>query len=159
MRYLKMFKESLDKDELEDFVESCLAYLLDEGFHVFIPRSSGDDSVAIWLAISNQYSDNSTSFSWDQIKDYYIPLLKLLSNRYDIIGFGEPSRDAFLFRKIKHKVADMDSTAQIRFRLSREYSSDAFRDFPLYAVMNDDLFGSYSYEPSIYSVGIMIKEK
>ena len=151
MRYLKMFKESLDKDELEDFVESCLAYLLDEGFHVFIPRSSGDDSVAIWLAISNQYSDNSTSFSWDQIKDYYIPLLKLLSNRYDIIGFGEPSRDG--------RSIDMDSTAQIRFRLSREYSSDAFRDFPLYAVMNDDLFGSYSYEPSIYSVGIMIKEK
>ena len=151
MRYLKMFKESLDKDELEDFVESCLAYLLDEGFHVFIPRSSGDDSVAIWLAISNQYSDNSTSFSWDQIKDYYIPLLKLLSNRYDIIGFGEPSRDG--------RSIDMDSTAQIRFRLSREYSSDAFRDFPLYAVMNDDLFGSYSYEPSLYSVGIMIKEK
>ena len=152
MRYLKMFKESLDKDELEDFVESCLAYLLDEGFHVFIPRGvSEDGTTAIWLAISHQYAANAASFTWDQIKDYYIPLLKLLSNRYDIIGFGEPSRDG--------RSIDMDSTAQIRFRLSREYSSDAFRDFPLYAVMNDDLFGSYSYEPSIYSVGIMIKEK
>jgi len=151
MKHLRKFNESIDRNELEDFVESCLAYLLDEGFNVFIPRSSGDDSVAIWLAISNQYSTNSTSFTWDQIKDYYIPLLKLLSNRYDIIGFGEPSRDG--------RSIEMDSTAQIRFRLQPEYSSDAFRDFPLYKVMNDTLFGSYSYEPSLYSVGIMIKEK
>ena len=147
MKHLRRYNESLDKDELEDFVESCLAYLLDEGFNVFIPRSSGDDSVAIWLAISNQYSTNSTSFTWDQIKDYYIPLLKLLSNRYDIIGFGKPSRGI------------EDSTSQVRFRLHPEYSNDAFRDFPLYKVVNDDLFGSYSYEPSLYSVGIMIKEK
>ena len=151
MKHLRKFNESIDRNELEDFVESCLAYLLDEGFNVFIPRSSGDDSVAIWLAISNQYSTNSTSFTWDQIKDHYIPLLKLLSNRYDIIGFGEPSRDG--------RSIEMDSTAQIRFRLQPEYSSDAFRDFPLYKVMNDTLFGSYSYEPSLYSVGIMIKEK
>ena len=148
MKHLKRFNESIDHDELKDFVESCLAYLLDEGFHVFIPRGISDDgTTAIWLAISNQYSVNSTSFAWDDIKDYYIPLLKLLSNRYDIIGFGEPSRGR------------EDSTSQVRFRLSKEYSNDAFRDFPLYTVVNDTLFGSYSYEPSLYSVGIMIKEK
>lgn len=151
MKHLRSFNESIDQDELKDFVESCLAYLLDEGFNVFIPRSSGDDSVAIWLAISNQYSDNSTSFTWGQIKDYYIPLLKLLSNRYDIIGFGEPSRDG--------RSIDMDLRSQVRFRLHKGYNDDAFRDFPLYTVANDNLFGSYSYEPSIYSVGIMIKEK
>jgi hypothetical protein len=148
MKHLRSFNESIDKDELKDFVESCLAYLLDEGFHVFIPRGlSEDGTTAIWLAISNQYSANSTSFAWDDIKDYYIPLLKLLSNRHDIIGFGEPSRGR------------EDSTSQVRFRLNREYSNDAFRDFPLYTVVNDTLFGSYSYEPSLYSVGIMIKEK
>ena len=148
MKHLKMFKESLDKDELKDFVESCLAYLLDEGFHVFIPRGLSDDgTTAIWLAISHQYATNVASFTWEQIKDYYIPLLKLLSNRYQIIGFGEPSRGR------------EDSTSQVRFRLHQGYSNDAFRDFPLYTVVNDDLFGSYSYEPSLYSVGIMIKEK
>jgi hypothetical protein len=148
MKHLRSFNESIDHDELKDFVEGCLAYLLDEGFNVFIPRGVSDDgTTAIWLAISNQYSANSTSFAWDDIKDYYIPLLKLLSNRYDIIGFGEPSRGR------------EDSTSQVRFRLNREYSNDAFRDFPLYTVVNDTLFGSYSYEPSLYSVGIMIKEK
>ena len=147
MKHLRKFNESIDHDELKDFVESCLAYLLDEGFHVFIPRGLTGDSTAIWLAISHQYSANTSSFTWDQIKDHYIPLLKLLSNRYDIIGFGEPSRGI------------EDSTSQVRFRLQPEYSNDAFRDFPLYKVVNDDLFGSYSYEPSLYSVGIMIKEK
>jgi len=151
MKHLKRYNESLDHDELEDFVESCLAYLLDEGFHVFIPKGLSGDSTAIWLAISHQYSANTSSFTWDQIKDHYIPLLKLLSNRYDIIGFGNSSSNG--------RSIEMDSTAQIRFRLQPEYSSDAFRDFPLYKVMNDTLFGSYSYEPSLYSVGIMIKEK
>jgi hypothetical protein len=148
MKHLRRFNESINRDELKDFVEDCLASLLDEGFHVFIPRFLSDgDSVAIWLAISNQYSTNSTSFTWDQIKDHYIPLLKLLSNRYDIIGFGEPSRGL------------EDLTSKVRFRLQPEYSSDAFRDFPYDKVVNDTLFGSYLYEPSIYSVGIMIKEK
>ena len=151
MKHLRRYNESLDHDELEDFVESCLAYLLDEGFHVFIPKGLSGDSTAIWLAISHQYSTNTASFTWDQIKDHYIPLLKLLSNRYDIIGFGNPSSNG--------RSIDMDSTAQIRFRLQPEYSSDAFSDFPLYKVLNDTLFGSYSYEPSLYSVGIMIKEK
>jgi len=149
MKHLRRFNESINRDELKDFVEDCLASLLDEGFHVFIPRflsNGGDfvhrDPVAIWLSHSNQ-----VYFTWDQIKDYYIPLLKLLSNRYDIIGFGEPSRGL------------EDSTSKVRFRLQPEYSSDAFRDFPYDKVVNDTLFGSYSYEPSIYSVGIMIKEK
>ena len=147
MKHLRKFNESIDHDELKDFVESCLAYLLDEGFHVFIPRASLDDgTTAIWLGL-NYRENKSNAFTWDDIKDYYIPLLKLLSNRYQIIGFGEPSRGR------------EDSTSQVRFRLHQGYNDDAFRDFPLYTVVNDTLFGSYSYEPSLYSVGIMIKEK
>jgi hypothetical protein len=148
MKHLRSFNESIDHDELKDFVESCLAYLLDEGFHVFIPRGISDDgTTAIWLGLSNQYAVKSNGFTWDDIKDYYIPLLKLLSNRYQIIGFGEPSRGL------------EDSTSQVRFRLHQGYNDDAFRDFPLYKVVNDDLFGSYSDKKSIYSVGIIIKEK
>ena len=148
MKHLRKFNESIDKDELKDFVESCLAYLLDEGFHVFIPRGISDDgTTAIWLGLSNQYAVKSNGFTWDDVKDYYIPLLKLLSNRYQIIGFGEPSRG--------HE----DSTSQVRFRLHQGYNDDAFRDFPLYTVVNDTLFGSYSDKKSIYSVGIIIKEK
>ena len=146
MKHLRRYNESIDKDELKDFVESCLAYLLDEGFHVFIPRQSDDDTTAIWLGLN--YRMNAVkSFTWDDIKDYYIPLLKLLSNRYQIIGFGEPSRGR------------EDSTSQVRFRLHQGYNDDAFRDFPLYSVVNDTLFGSYSDKQSIYSVGIIIKEK
>ena len=148
MKHLKRFNEGLDYNELKDFVEDCLAYLLDEGFHVFIPRGvSEDGTTAIWLGL-NYRENKSNAFTWDDIKDYYIPLLKLLSSRYDIIGFGEPSRGI------------EDSTSQVRFRLHQGYSDDAFTDFPLYKVVNDNLFGSYSYEPTnIYSVGIIVKER
>lgn len=146
MKHLKMFNESIDKDELTDFVESCLAYLLDEGFRIFIPRGSEDDTTAIWLSLSNQYALKSDAFTWDDIKDYYIPLLKLLSNRYQIVGFGNPRKDG-------------RSTSQVRFRLHHGYTDEAFSDFPLYSVVNDTLFGSYSDKQVIYSVGIMIKEK
>jgi hypothetical protein len=144
MKHLRRYNESIDHDELKDFVEDCLAYLLDEGFNVFIPKSNFimHGSVAIWLALK------SNGFTWDDIKDYYIPLLKLLSNRYQVVGFGEPSRGL------------EDSTSQVRFRLQPEYSNISFRDFPLYTVVNDTLFCSYSdKQPTIYSVGIMIKEK
>ena len=151
MKNLRKFNESIDHDELKDFVESCLAYLLDEGFHVFIPRVSSDDgSISIWLSHSNKVvSLRNTGtipyvkdyFTWDDIKDYYIPLLKLLHNRYQIVGFGKRS------------------TSQVRFRLHHGYTDEAFSDFPLYSVVNDTLFGSYSDKQGIYSVGIMIKEK
>jgi hypothetical protein len=153
MKHLKMFNESLDPAELKDFVESCLAYLLDDGFKVFIPYGSSgtsafrDEPISIWLSIYDTGLANTTSFTWDQIKEHYIPLLQLLSNRYEILGFGESSRGF------------EDTNAQIRFRLNQGFSSDAFKDFPLYKVVNDTLFDDYSYEPTIYSVGIMIREK
>ena len=147
MKHLKRYNESIDDhDELKDFVESCLAYLLDEGFHVFIPRASLDDgTTAIWLGL-NYRENKSNAFTWDEIKDYYIPLLKLLHNRYQIVGFGNPRKD-------------VRSTSQVRFRLHHGYTDEAFSDFPLYSVVNDTLFGSYSDKQVIYSVGIMIKEK
>jgi hypothetical protein len=36
MRHLKRFNESLDENELLDFCEVNLAYLLDEGFNIMI---------------------------------------------------------------------------------------------------------------------------
>lgn len=107
---LEQSNEGINKDKLKDFVESCLAYLLDEGFEIFIPRGVSDGATAIWLSHSTK-----GYFNWNDIKDYYIPLLELLSNRYNIIGFGSPS-------------------SQVRFRMDGEYAQ--YKDFPLYSVVN-----------------------
>ena len=125
--------------------------MIDDGFQIFIPKLASDDCKVIWLSISDKHvitrglganTFAGTPFTWDQIKDYYIPMLKLLSNRYEIIGFG-----GYFNKK------------EVRFRLGKNIHPDSFKDFSYDSVLDDTLFDLYSYEPDIYSVGIKIKEK
>lgn len=85
MKYLKKFNESVDIEslnmvlELKSFTEGCLAYLLDDGLDVEVQKAYKQEGYEISLF-------NSThEFSWRQIKDYYIPFIQLLSNRYEIL--------------------------------------------------------------------------
>ena len=82
MKKLKRFNEEIDHDELRDFVKDCLIYLIDDGFQIFIPKLVSDDCKVIWLSISDKHvvtrglganTFAGTPFTWDQIKDYYIP--------------------------------------------------------------------------------------
>lgn len=97
MRYLKRFNEKLDlndKTELLDFCETSLAYLIDDGFSINCKFSNVSAGVII---IELEKIDNlhHTSFLWDQVKDYYIPFLQLLNNRYDIIPYGKLKNSVF----------------------------------------------------------------
>jgi len=103
MKHLKRFNESLDELGLKDFCEETLAYLLDEGFIVDIKLDWRDlsgntiplevrDQKSYYIAsvytITLYNSTNGTSrntFTWDDIKDYYIPFLQLLSRRYSLV--------------------------------------------------------------------------
>ena len=85
MRYLKSFNESVDMEslnmvlELKEFTQDCLAYLLDEGLNVEVQKAYKQEGYEISL------SNLTREFSWRQIKDYYIPFIQLLSNRYEIL--------------------------------------------------------------------------
>ena len=87
MRYLKKFNEDLTQDEikeLEEFCESCLAYLLDEGFEIDYEKGTGDFHwIDLWGSLDE--NENPISYTWDQVKDYYIPFLKLLTARYKLV--------------------------------------------------------------------------
>jgi hypothetical protein len=84
MRYLKRFNESVDMEalnmvlELKSFTEDCLAYLLDDGLNVEVQKAYKQEGYEISLY-------NAREFTWIQIKDYYIPFIQLLSNRYEIL--------------------------------------------------------------------------
>jgi len=88
MKHLKMFKESLDEDdkldylfELRDFCDNSLAYLLDDGYEVDV----FNDRLSIThIALSLPGNNSSDEFYWNDIKDYYIPFLQLLSRRYNL---------------------------------------------------------------------------
>jgi hypothetical protein len=157
MRYLKKFNESVSKEDLQDFCESSLAYLMDEGFTVSI--MGGDDPrTRLPRGQFNIFLQKEARefFKWDDVKDYYIPFLKLLSNRYDIGTFvteaSEPS-------------------VRFRYRKKSDYSFvNVNKDFSYARVINDDVFDSEGYwkdhiyykwipDPDMIYVGVIINVK
>jgi len=97
MRYLKTF-ESVDlENDLKDFCETYLAYLLDGDFelsvHFFVKKQGySRNCYNINLVKLNDYG--ATGFTWNEVKDYYIPFIHMLSKEYEIMDEGEASRNA-----------------------------------------------------------------
>ena len=82
MKHLKRFNESLTTDEVDELKEFCemnLIYLIDEDFTVDIDSRFGTTG-----NVSFNFKRES-GFTWDEIKDHFIPFLQRLSNKYVII--------------------------------------------------------------------------
>ena len=92
--------------ELRDFCETSLAYLLDEGYQVDIneyiaPRDEWSDGFDVDLNLPNgrlEHGYAGSTFLWDDIKDYYIPFLQLLSRRYKLGHYGFDHDSEVYFR-------------------------------------------------------------
>lgn len=95
MKYLRGIFESIVPgfmEELKDFCESNLIYLIDDGFTLeFVDtseyyRAYKKDFRGINVRISKYSSDGHLIgyFNWNDIKDYYIPFLVRISNEYKI---------------------------------------------------------------------------
>jgi len=160
MRYLKRYNESVSEEDLRDFCESSMAYLMDEGFTIKIhgQRTTPFSSLPkghfnIWL-----HKNNATEFfKWDEVKDYYIPFLQLLSNRYDIRNFEGKE--------------DTTPTIRFRYRQKKDYSFvNVNKDFSYGRTINDNVFDSEGYwkdhiyykwipDPDMIGIGVAIKVK
>jgi len=88
MRYLKTF-ESIDLEkDLEDFCETYLAYLLDDGYRIEVKSTTSKTQFMIKLSKIteiNREEYESNEFTWLDVKDSYIPFLHMLNRDYDII--------------------------------------------------------------------------
>jgi hypothetical protein len=160
MKHLKRFNESVTQEDLQDFCESSLAYLLDEGFTIKI--MGGDDQFTRLprgqFNIFLQKDNAREFFKWDDVKDYYIPFLQLLSNRYDIGSFFEEHNGA-------------EPNIRVRYRHREDYSFvNVNKEFSLNRVINDDLFrpqghwkdnvySTFTPDPDLISVAVIIKER
>ena len=88
MKYLKKIFENdlysqVDSDELQDFCETYLAYLLDDtSFKIEVIDTEKWNSYIIWLG--KILNPRIQPFKWDDIKDYYIPFVTMLSREYDL---------------------------------------------------------------------------
>lgn len=86
MKHLKIyeafdvFKDKLD--ELQDFCDTYLAYMTDKGVALTVTPNSRLSSTIFVLSVS---SVESRDFEWNDIKDYFIPFLEVLTKK---IGRG-----------------------------------------------------------------------
>jgi hypothetical protein len=86
MKHLKIyeafdvFKDKLD--ELQDFCDTYLAYMTDKGVVLTVTPNTRLSSTIFVLSIR---SVESTDFEWNDIKDYFIPFLEVLTKK---IGRG-----------------------------------------------------------------------
>ena len=157
MKHLRKFNEaqfgnsfktaglsSNEFNELREFSENCLAYLLDEGFELELVDRNGresndpsfdEDAKYFWVDLYGPTENGDTiSYSWDQIKDYYIPFLKLVQKRYTLRD-GDWNKDLVLFRRCRD-------------------TKTAFKRFEIEDVIDDKITSD-----SIYSVSIKVSSK
>jgi hypothetical protein len=81
--------ESLSpKEELEDFCDTHLAYLIDEGFSIEYEERYGGHCTNVTIRhLKRDENKYSYDFSWDEIKDRFIPFLHILSKEYKLFNF------------------------------------------------------------------------
>jgi beta-glucosidase/6-phospho-beta-glucosidase/beta-galactosidase len=90
MRHLKRFEsllnpEKVDKEELREFCEMYLSYLLDEGFEIYIVEHHFMCEINLHKSGYPEQWQYS-GFKWEEIVDRFIPFLKVLYDKY--ISFG-----------------------------------------------------------------------
>jgi len=84
MRYLKKFNEAIEPDEIKDFCEMYLAYLLDDGYALAF-RESGRVTQINFVKPKTDVEHIAVDWmDWNQIKDSFIPFLKMLDKHYDV---------------------------------------------------------------------------
>ena len=134
MKHLRGFNESsggLTQEEIKDFCETNLAYLMDEGLKVIV------DKFGYEVILSLKDVDNKR---WIDIKDQVIPFLIRLKNEYDLKTFDW--------------VTDLP-TADIIFVTSMKYGTkyEGYSDyFTTDTIINDNIRRDWAKFTSIYKV-------
>ena len=93
MKYLKSFNEAITDhftEELQEFCEMNLAYLLDDGVEVQVMDTT---KILVLLDVKSKVKIKfDEAKSWDEVKDYIIPFLTRLNNKYELSRQVENSK-------------------------------------------------------------------
>jgi hypothetical protein len=97
MKYLRRIFEEVNQNEyeqLKDFCEMYLAYLLDDGdwkidiaMRTSVYPNTGYYDCMLWRRYETN-ADGSHSYpntTWDDVSDYFIPFFKVLIDNYELI--------------------------------------------------------------------------
>jgi len=130
MKHLKSFNEDITsfnfEEDLQEFCEMNLAYLLDEAELQVIESPGGWSELHLIRILLNEPK------RWNEIKDHMIPFLTRLENKYEINNqpFKNSSyssyvtSQAFPGKKLKSKVEDIRLHISFDNNVNREFTSD-----------------------------------
>lgn len=89
MRYIKKFEsQKLKEERLKYFCENHLSYLIDDGFVISVIWQghgyNGPSKDCYNINLCKIDNGSAKRFTWDEVKDSYIPFLLLLNKNYKI---------------------------------------------------------------------------
>jgi hypothetical protein len=91
MIYLKRFNEGLEEDRTDEIQNFCNDYLVDMLDMDYTIKVINIRPGHQWPTTPNIYNISfisTKSYTWDDIKDYFIPFFEFLSTRYEIKPYG-----------------------------------------------------------------------
>lgn len=162
MKHLKPFNENKDNtEELQDLCDSYFAYLYDEGFEVKISIGILDER---FIKINKPNSSGPTyNFSWNDIKDYFIPFLQSLLRKEDLYQPSYIIKTGILFNYIKPKHIHHARANAPWYDYPSEQDTKIFQPTPQ-QIINDEILDEPStiYSTAkcmnyIYEITILIK--
>lgn len=97
MRWIKKFEASSlrVRDELKEFCEINLAYLMDDDYKVMITRrdslpiDSSHHKKGLIIHFYKWQFHDEVKFKWNEVEDQFIPFLQRLSNEYTLVEIVE----------------------------------------------------------------------
>ena len=159
MKHLKRFNEStsrLNKEEIQDFCETHLAYLIDDGLEVECYQFNESNKEVAYITLGYKLEDdNHTPYeynfpSWDDIKDNIITFFTHLSNKYDLLKKGG--------KEVWISYVTTTDNSQIPQRVY--YTEDHFK-FSLKDIINDNtsVLGKLNGRYRILNIRCNVTEK
>jgi len=116
IKYTEFIKESTDNflEELKQFCNDNIAYLLDEEFKINFLRASDNQTIMMFSkGETDPYYGNLREYKpeyiieWNDIKDDFIPFIELLDERYKITKVRIQQNNKF---KMLHPLDKQDNT-------------------------------------------------
>ena len=81
MKFIKKFNESkIDLQDVKKYCNECLAYLIDEGFVVYVTSPSDAFGYEVELR-----KEPYQSFNFDTIKEDFLTFLEAIHDKYEIL--------------------------------------------------------------------------
>lgn len=125
----EQINESLShKEEIEDFCDTHLAYLTDENFRIRYEEFYGGN--VIKLEIGHDYREKEGFyFTWNEVKDRFIPFLQMLSKQYRLHNFHFEDNNCK-----RTEVVKLTAGLLSKFQSTNSVSYYTYND-----IINDDL--------------------